>query len=503
MSTDVQPAPEEQGDARVSQDLLVDLNFVPEWARTSSEKNPYADHRGSRSDDRDRRSRGGDRRGGDRGRQDRNARGKGGRREGRPPQQGRDRDRDRNRRPTREPVSPPLPVDIAFLPDRNKLNAMVKEMHRTRKAYPIMDLASLFIGKPDHHLLKIQVRNGKESRDDTTLFQFKPNGLVCSDRTRLIQHLVSHHLDDFYDVEVEEGEAPAGNFVCVGRCRLSGEILGPPNYHGFQARIQKMVSTRYSNMTADAYRAKVEMVHDPELVEQWKNENRLHKKYRMKEKAPSGDELEGEEKEDTREVFTEEQAGRHFQEEVLPKLIHTCRRAIVPAKVALNIPDPGLKREIRDAWQKESRFPLSLNFAMRPAFRHMRMHIFKVNKKDAFVTAVHPRPLDPGAAIETIRDEMTFLRDHPGCTRQEMVDGLRPGSDPNSPEVTEVLNNLRWLIDRGHVIEFYNGRLAVPTASRVGTGGSDRGPRKRRPRKKPHRKPADRPEANPGGRVEG
>ena len=498
MSTDTQPAPEDQGDAKVSQDLLLDLNFVPEWARTESNQNPYADHRGTRSDDRGRSQRGGDRRGDGRGRQDHGAaRGKGGgKREGRPPSRDRGRDRsDRDRRPKREPVAPPIPVEIAFLPDRNKLNAMVKEMHRTGKAYPIMELASLFIGKPDHHLLKIQLRNDKESRDGLNLFQFKPSGLISTDRERLIQHLVRHHLDDFYDVEVEEGEAPAGNFVCVGRCRITGEILGPPNYHGFQARIQEMVSTKFSNMTADAYREKVEIVRDPELVEQWKNENRLHKKFRIKEKTPAGGEADGEEKEDTREVMTEEEARRHFQDEVIPSRIQASRRVIVPAKAALSSPDEGLKREIRDAWQRENRFPLSLNFAMRPAFRHMRMHIFKVNRKDAFVTAVHPRPLDPGAAIETIRAEMAFLRDHPGCTRQELVDGLQPGNDPNSAEVTEVLNNMRWLIDRGHVIEFYNGRLAVPTAARASDKGGDRdrSRRQRRPRRKPPESAAPKP----------
>ncbi len=30
--------------------------------------------------------------------------------------------------------------------------------------------------------------------------------------------------------------------------------------------------------------------------------------------------------------------------------------------------------------------------------------------------------------------------------------------------LNEVVNNLRWLIDKGHVIEFYNGTLSVPSA---------------------------------------
>ena len=90
---------------------------------------------------------------------------------------------------------------------------------------------------------------------------------------------------------------------------------------------------------------------------------------------------------------------------------------------------------------------------------------------------------------------MAFLRDHPGCTRQELVDGLQPGNDPNSAEVTEVLNNMRWLIDRGHVIEFYNGRLAVPTAARASDKGGDRdrSHRQRRPRRKPPESAAPKP----------
>ena len=121
-----------------------------------------------------------------------------------------------------------------------------------------------------------------------------------------------------------------------------------------------------------------------------------------------------------------------------------------------------LRRAIHDVWQRESRFPASLMFALRPAFKHMHLHLFKVGGGVTFVTPIHPHPLPAEHAVTAIRGVLEFLHAHPGCTRQQLLDGLQPGAATESPEVVAVLNPLRWLIDRGHVIEFFNGTLAVP-----------------------------------------
>jgi hypothetical protein len=71
--------------------------------------------------------------------------------------------------------------------------------------------------------------------------------------------------------------------------------------------------------------------------------------------------------------------------------------------------------------------------------------------------------MDPGVTVESIRNELTYLCDHPGCTRKELVEALRPDTPLESPEVAEVVSNLRWLVEKGHVIEFYDGRLSVPS----------------------------------------
>ena len=57
---------------------------------------------------------------------------------------------------------------------------------------------------------------------------------------------------------------------------------------------------------------------------------------------------------------------------------------------------------------------------------------------------------------------MAFLEAHPGCTRQQVLDGLRAGADPESAEAAELLLHLNNLIANGGAIEFFNATLSLP-----------------------------------------
>jgi len=432
------------------QDLVLELNFVPAWARQPAGKNPYGDHAGDRRAARPRRDNRTDQR---RGREP--ARG-GPRRRDRAPRQGPD-----HRRPRPESQAPKqLPVTIQFLPDRDKLGLLVREVRRGGRAYPMMNLASLFIHSPDHYLVKLQAKPAHNSSNPHTFYQCKQCQTVAMDRARLEEHILSAHLNEFYESETVDAGPPAGNFVCVCRCRLSGTLLGPPNYHGYKQKVEEMLASRFSNMSMDAYQRQIETVHDADLVEQWKSENRMRHLYRVK---TSGN---ADSAEDS-PAMDAAQAGAHFREHHLSGLVHECTRAILPAVVAQRMEDRDLKAMIREAWTKESRFPLSLSLAMRPAFRHMRLYLFKTDRKHVFVTPIKPKPLDPGITIDSIRDELNHLEGHPGCTRQDLVDALCPGAAIDSAEVAEVISNLRWLVEKGHVIEFHNGTLALPVSLRT------------------------------------
>jgi hypothetical protein len=157
-------------------------------------------------------------------------------------------------------------------------------------------------------------------------------------------------------------------------------------------------------------------------------------------------------------------AERDLRNNVVEELIQGLRKASLSEEVAHDVRDRSIKRALREEWQRESRFPLRLSFALRAAFKHRGMHIFKVGEGKGmnFVTAVKPAPIDAEHAIPAIRDALAYLNEHPGCTKREMVEALRPGADSASDEVRELLQPLHWLADRGHIIEFFNGTISVP-----------------------------------------
>jgi hypothetical protein len=75
---------------------------------------------------------------------------------------------------------------------------------------------------------------------------------------------------------------------------------------------------------------------------------------------------------------------------------------------------------------------------------------------------VPPSPLDPEHVVSPIKEVLVYLTAHPGTTREGLLRALCPNAAPDSPESKAVLSPLGWLIERGHIIEFFDGSMAVP-----------------------------------------
>ncbi len=448
------------------QDFVLQLDFVPTWARKPAD-NPYGT--GGAPAFREERTSRDDRRGGDRRRPGGAGGGFGG--PGKSPGQGSGMGMGARRPPSRGPggrdtrdnrgkpeprsFAPAprlfLPLDIAFIPERQQLSAVVRQLHATQKAFPLAYLAGLFLARPEGHLIKVEVQNGRDGQPGPKLLQCTRDGAVFLDAESLKAHVVSHHLADFFDAQDLQVEPPTGNFSCVGRCRLSGQLLGPPNYHGYQERLLDLYRSRFTHLSVDEYRNQVEMVRDPAVVEQWKEGCRVQKVYR-----PKG-QTEG-------EGLKREEAVNLFVQQHLPTLQKAGTRFMIPAQAVKFMESGTLRRQIEEAWTKENRFPLSLMLALRPAFKRMRLHLFKAGRGETFVTAIVPKPLDAEHAVEELRAMLTLIRSHPGWTRAALLEHLLPGQAQDSEEAGRLLSPLRWLIEKGHVIEFFNGTLSAPAA---------------------------------------
>lgn len=429
-----------QDAARPDEEILLDLNFIPRWARKEPAANHYqiAEEKRPERPVRNRRERG-ERRDGSR-----SPRGE------RPPRVRRETAGAAGRAGTARPARVELPVQVKFLPEQERLASMVRQIHHSKRAYPLMDLANLFLSDAKGHLVKIEIQPGAEG---FKLYQGKRSKMVATDRDVLLRQILDDHIEDFFVKEELETEPPSGVFPCIGK--IDDILIGPPNHHSYADRLTEVHRTRYAGMSFDRFKQKVQTVRDEELVEQWKREASKKTIYRLRDAS-----------EDEAREFSLAQAEEYVRSHIAETEIEEVSRAVLPSGLARKIRDFNLIRMVREAWQAETRFPLSLSFALRAAFRHMHLCMFKAGKNINFVTAVKPDPIAPEAAVENIRAVLEYLADHRGSTREQLVEGLRPGAAEGSDEAHEVLKPLRWLIEKGHIIEFFNGTLSVPSRRR-------------------------------------
>jgi hypothetical protein len=348
---------------------------------------------------------------------------------------------------------------VRFLPEQKALSDLIRRVSASMRAYPLLDLASMLMSKEGLCYVRLDVL--PEARD-FRLFQCKHCGTLARSRDAIEAHVSEAHLDLIFDIEEKQVDPPSGVFVCVAKCGYSGELLGPPNHHSYAENVKRLHAERFSNMELETYRRHIQTSHDEEDVARWKEQ--ASKKVIYMLKAKDGD------AETEREEMTWIDAHRHMTTVVAPASVTSSRRIALAEKVAHGIQDPSIRHMLRAEWQQESRFPIHLAFALRAAFRHRGLHLFKTKGERGrgmnFVTAIKPVPLDPETAIPAIRDALLFMQEHPGCTRKDMVSALRPDADPESDEVKALLQPIHWLVEKGHVIEFFNGTLSVPKSLR-------------------------------------
>jgi hypothetical protein len=507
---------EARPDGQANGKTTLDLNFAPSWARTSPEENiqrfqneRYTDDDGPRrggrdygrdrrapreADDRDRRKP--DRRPPPRRDFDRGPRppddmprpesraavadlrgprpeGGGGFRPGggggggggggdRPPR--------RDFRPSR-PEAPPLPLEIRVLPEQKALGAVIRRIQTSHRAFPLRDIAWLFLDNPASCLVRVEPQKDQQ----VPLFQCKVCGMPALSEEEIRSHIVNRHMDDFFDVEDVTCEPPSGVFVCVARCGLSGELLGPPNHHSFGSKVQEMLRTRYPNMSEETYRSRIETAREPEVIEQWRQQCTKKKIYRRKGAAPTvAEPVSGSPAEGTEAVaeadsepapkappMERDVAELVFLREILPEQVASVRHLVCTAAVGMQTPSRPLYYAMKEMLTRERRFPASLFFALRGAFRHRKLYLFRVNdpKGQDFVMLKVPTVLDPAHTVQTLRDVLAYVGEHPACTKVEMVTAIA-GSEEE--KVKETLVQLAWLVERGHVVEFYNDVLSAP-----------------------------------------
>ena len=522
--------------------LLDGLSFAPDWAKGSSDSHythlsKYAarfdaDAERRRSDGRDRpfgkRPPRGDRPAGDRKfgdrppREDRSFGDRPPRREDRPfgdrPPR-RDGPRDgafrRDRPPRREWVErTPPPFSVRFLPQQNALSLIARKISAGRRAMPLREIVGLFFKTPDSILVRLEY---DEAHKEDRFHQCQKCEWFSSSEDALRNHLLAVHFTDFFEPREITVEAPGGTFSSVARCGVTGKLLAPPNHHSYNRRIEEMLRTpECAGLSEAEYRSRIEVVRDPEAVEQWRQEATRRTVWVRKPEKPAAaapqfaakapdapaDSSPAESAEPSAEAetpaeapapeasveeappteapaeeapateapaepevtYTREEAEALFLAEIAPKLSRHSRHATASHAGSLALSDATILSEIRRAWALEQRNVIgSLFFAVRGGLKARKLALFRTGgpRRDEFVSHRAPTPLNAPTAVPELKAVLDYVTTHPGCTHAELAAALMPAGTP--PETAAAIQKqFDFVLDRGHLIEYSNGVLALP-----------------------------------------
>jgi hypothetical protein len=441
---------------------LLDLRMLPAWANEPARPNDYANFEGDDAEPGGRRH---DRpRNRDRERERRGPR-KSERQKERRDRDGRSRrapEARREREPRPEIRGEPLAVTIRFLPHQKAFENVIAQIKSAPIAYSVFALARLFLEKPERYDVRLTMPEGEK------IFQLGENGAVASDRRILEGSAFTNARDDFYTVEVTQTEPLKGNFSNVARCRLSGTLLGPTNHHAYQPQLRNLYETRFSRrMSFPDYQRQIEIVSDPAVVEQWKEQARNITTYHVKNAEPPIS------------FSNAADAERHFRQTYLPGLLREANELTIGGVLSRRLPDRRLGRAIEDAWAQETRSPSKMMQELAAGLRQAGLNIFRHRKGMLFVSPVRARVFghESAGVSSSINAILEKVAATPGINRKQLAEQLAVAdADAAAAERAKMTlaNDLHWLIREGYVIEFNDGSLDLPRAKAPAAATEDK-----------------------------
>ena len=357
-----------------------------------------------------------------------------------------DRHREEQHKPLQELASR---ISVRFLPRPPALESVVAQIKENPVAYSIFALARLFLAKPERYNVHLT------ASAELPLFRLGDSGAVSVDRQSLERDAFRFAESSFYKVDITQSEPIKGNFTNVARCKLSGTLLGPTNHHDYQKRLRSLFERRFSRRMSFAdYQRQIEIVSDPALVEQWKEEVRKITTYSTL-------------KAEALETFASAtDAERHFRQNYLPGLIITAMELTIDGPISRRLPDRALHRLIEDEWSRAMRSPSHMMQELAGQFRQAGLHIFRHRRGMLFVSPIRARALvQHGAAVSPpVNAILETLIAAPRISRKELADKLivdLAGEEQERAKLA-LASDLHWLIREGYVIEFNDGSLDLP-----------------------------------------
>lgn len=296
-------------------------------------------------------------------------------------------------------------VIVSIYPQDEAFEALVKRLRSTVRTYQLFEIANLILEKPERYAVVVQ-NKAKKDEKPKPLYYSVPKHLPFETEDAAVNYVLSNHLEQFFDIEAIELEPPKGNFQMVNRCTLTGELLGPPNYHRYQEFLQRHYSSRISNMSFERFVAKVEPVKDQESIDAWVESMKKGFRYTLKEPQ-----------EGQPESFDSLEAVRSFlllhRKDAIVGTAETVRFA--GRDIGL-VPRGDLRRSVEMYIENQLRFPLDTANNIRGRLRRYKFTVYKKGSKGvAYVCAVKRKFRDSKTVFTpSILEVIELIEKNPG-----------------------------------------------------------------------------------------
>ena len=405
--------------------------------------------------------------------------------------------------------------NVTFYPEDTGFSALAKVIRSSCRTYELFEIARVIIGKNDRFVAVIQHKIPEGAAPDAPkpapFAVSMPDGVPFENEAAAIAHVFDKHLGQFFDVAEVEIDAPKGNFQVVNKCTVTGELLGPPNYHRYNQIVQQHHAA-HIKLPFEVYRSRIESVRDPEAIAQWLEKMKKTTRYTWKQApavvAPVETPVAAEG--DTTPVTpalepvpapvfdTVEEARQYLLTQAREKVVRTTDAVRFHGKNMETLPQGELRRTLEGALERQRRFPLDTANALRGRLRRESFTIFKKGSKGvSYVCAVKRKFRVPGQTFaDSIGALIAFIEAHPMIKASELaekflgfaalvvskpVEPVAPVegvvAEPPTPvasstpltleqqsKLNRLVGDLRWLVSEGYVTEFIDGRIFAPPA---------------------------------------
>ncbi len=353
--------------------------------------------------------------------------------EGRPQGGGEGRRRDDRRgegRPEQAVFNPTVKVDI--YPQDEAFEALVKRLRATVRTYQLFEIAHLLLDKPERYVVVVE-NKAKAGEKPAPLFFAVPGHLPFETEEAAINHVLGNHLDLFFDVEEIEIEAPKGNFQMVNRCSVTGDLLGPPNYHLYQETLKRHYAAKITGMSFDRFVSKVETVKEQESIDAWVESMKKGARYILKERQ------EGEP-----ESLESLESVRFFLlQHRKDKIVSSGETIRFAGRDIERLAKGDIRRSVEAYVEQQLHFPLDSANNIRGRLRRHKFAVYKKGSKGvSFVCAVKRKFRDSKTVFTpSIQGLIEFVEKHPNTPASKLpklyIDIDTEKQQPAKLEMTE------------------------------------------------------------------